>query len=449
MILNSSIFEKPSCKFKFLQREGFFTPNFYELDSPKQLIPIYADYMLNTRNTLSYDIDGLVYEVNDFDIQKELGYQPSGLIPKFATAIKFDSSGADTILTDIRWTVGMTGRIIPTGIFEPIDLMGVTVSKASLHNHDILLGLISSGLKIGSEVTVVRKNDVIPQIIGVKSSGNGKQIQIIEKCPECEENLKKFSADLICENMNCPAKTKGIFTNMFNTLDIKGISDKFVEKAIEMYDVSTIDELMSLTIDEIKKLPGFADKSAEKAFEAIHSVTEVSAEQFFALLNIPNQGVRVFENLFSQFPVEKLLDNSFKPEDILDTKGIAEKTAKAIHDGIQANLDRMRDNAKWFKIVKISSNTNEHKTAIIGKSFCITGTLNLGTRKEYESFISNSGGKVTSVSQTLDYLVTNDDDSESSKMKKTNELNAKFINAGSEKRIIIIDEQQLRDMLEI
>ena len=135
MTLNSSIFEKPSCKFKFLQREGFHVPNFYNIEKTDDVVALYTRYMTEIRDGLEYDIDGLVQEVDDFDAQEELGYQPNGLIPKFATSIKFDSVGATTRLKDIRWTCGMTGRIIPTAIFEPVELMGVVIQKATLHNY--------------------------------------------------------------------------------------------------------------------------------------------------------------------------------------------------------------------------------------------------------------------------------------------------------------------------
>jgi DNA ligase (NAD+) len=308
------------------------------------------------------------------------------------------------------------------------------------------------GLRIGSKVLICRKGDVIPQVVSVIPDKEKKPyIQIPAECPECGETLNRFSVNLVCDNIACSAKTKGIFTNMFSTLDIKGLSDKFVEKATEVYDITTIDELMNLTVDEIEKLPGFAKKSAQKAYDTIHSVTDVTPEQFFALLNIPNQGVRVFENLFSQFPMEKLLDNSFKPEDILDTKGIAEKSANAIHTGIQSNLDRLRENAKWFTIIKkdVVTSPENHKAAMMGKSFCITGTLNLGTRKDYETLILSSGGKISAVTKNLDFLVTNDADTSSSKMKKALEINSTLHNNGVDKKIVIIDENQLRNILEI
>lgn len=277
-------------------------------------------------------------------------------------------------------------------------------------------------------------------------------IQIPDNCPVCGEKLIKFSVDLICENPSCGAKTAGIFTNMFDTLKIKGLSDKFVEKVIEMYDIKTINDLMKLSADDFEKLPGYARKSAEAAYDKLHAVKEISPEQFFALLNIPNQGVRVFENLFSQFPMEKLLDDDFKPEDILNTKGIAEKTANAIHNGIQSNLDRLRENAEWFTIKKKVSktvDTTQHASNMVGKSFCITGALNNGTRKEYENLIESKGGIVLSaVNAKLNFLVTNESDSNSSKMKKVIELNTKWAADGSSQTILIITENDLIKMME-
>ena len=275
-----------------------------------------------------------------------------------------------------------------------------------------------------------------------------QDIQIPDKCPVCFHPLSRFSVDLMCDNLTCSAKTIGIFTNMFDTLKMKGLSDKFVEKVIEMYDVHTIDGIMNLSVADFENLPGFADKSAQKAYDTLHSVKEVSPEQFMALLNIPNQGVRVFENLFSQFPIEKLLDDDFKPEDLLNTKGIAEKTANAIHAGIQANLERLRENAKWFTIVKPKATDSNHNYKLTGKSFCITGSLIHGTRNDYESKIKSAGGSVASVNKKLNFLVTNDNDTTSSKMKKVIEINADYQKSGSTTRILVINENDLIKMME-
>jgi len=448
-VINSEIFSRPSCKFKFLAKEGFNIPNFYEVETVDEIVNIYKGYMKEIRESLSYDIDGLVEEIDDYDLQAELGYEPNGLNPKFATAIKFDSIAGVTELLDIRWTVGMTGKIIPTAVLAPVDIMGVTIQKASMHNYEYLLNYINKeGLKIGSDVIIARKGDVIPQLIGIKEiNESGKVIQIPENCPICNTHLSHVSVDLVCENPDCTAKTKGLFMNFFDTLNIKGVSDKFIDKVIETYDVRTIDGLLSLTLDEIEALDGFAKKSAQKAFEAIHSVKEVSPEQFMALLNIPNQGVRVFENLLGTVPIEKLLDPDFKPSDILDVKGIAEKTANAIHEGIQANLDRIRENAKHFTIVTKKEIAN-HSTAITGKSFCITGKLKHGKRAEYEAKIKSLGGIISNVTAKLDFLVTNDTETKSSKMTKVEKLNVKFHNEGSDKRIIIISEENLINMME-
>ena len=452
-VINNAIFEKPSCKFKYLQREGFYTPNFYEVNDVTEVLNIYKDYMKTKRDSLQYDIDGLVEEVNDYDIQEQMGYDPSGLKPKFATAIKFEGVAEVTPLLRIRWTVGMTGRVVPTCIYEPVDIMGVTVNKSTMHNFAFLENAIKNeGLKIGSECIVIRSGDVIPKFMGVKNAGDGEAIEIPTHCPICDHELDRFSVDLVCENTACGAKTAGIFTNLFDTLKIKGLSDKFVAKVIEMYDVKTIDDLMRLSADDFEKLPGYAAKSAQTAYDKLHSVKEVTPEQFFALLNIPNQGVRVFENLFAQFPMEKLLDDDFKPEDIMDTKGIAEKTAHAINDGIQSNLDRLRENAEWFTIKKKEVkevDESQHSSKMVGKTFCITGSLNNGTRKEYETMIEEKGGKATgSVTTKLHYLVTNEPDTNSSKMKKVRDFNVKWEQNGEDKEIIIISEDDLVKMME-
>jgi len=451
-VLNNKLFEKPSCKFKFLAKEGFNIPNYYEVSTVDEVLATYKEYIKTKRDLLSYDIDGLVEEVNNFDIQQELGYQPNGLDPNFAVGIKFDSVASVTPLVKVDWNTGMTGKVVPRAWFDPVDIMGVTVEKATLHNFEFIDNLIKKeGLRIGSECIVVRSGDVIPQMLGVKTVGNGTQIQIPNNCPVCNSALKRFSVELVCENQECGAKIKGIFTNYFDTLKIKGLSDKFIDKAIETYNIKSIKNLLELTVEQIEQLEGFADKSAKKAFDAIHSVKEVSPEQFMALLNIPNQGVRVFENLFNQFPIEKLLDENFKPSDILNTKGIAEITANAIYQGIKNNLHRLRENAEFFTIItkkNIVQNTNQQSQKMIDKNFCITGALNNGKRDDYETMIKNKGGLIGSVNKKLDYLVTNDTDTNSSKMKKAIELNSEWQKSGDVKRIYIISENDLITMME-
>lgn len=442
-IITNEIFKKPSCKFKFLAKEGFNIPNFYEVSSTVEVTNIYTVYITEKRDLLSYDIDGLVEEVNDYESQSKLGFEPNGLIPKFATAIKFDSVSAITKLVNIDWTCGATGKVLPRAWFEPVEIMGVTIQKATLHNYDFMDNLIKNqGLCIGSDVVLTRANDVIPKVLGVKSSNvsEGKKIEIIDICPSCGEKLEKFSVDLVCENLKCPAKVKGLFSNYFETLNIKGVSDKFIEKAMEVYNISSLPDLLDLSLAQIESLPGFAKKSAKLAFDAIHSVKDITPEQFMALLNIPNQGVRVFENLLSNIPLETLLDDNFDPSDMINVNGIAEKTARAIFEGIQTNLDNIRKNATYFNV---KTKKVEIKDLLKGQTFCITGKLYSGTRSEIENKIKQSGGQIKSVNNKLNFLVTNDSDTSSDKMNKVLEINTK---QGTE-LIKIITEKDLLEML--
>jgi DNA ligase (NAD+) len=436
-IINSQIFDKPSCKFKYLASEGFNVPNYYEINSTDEITKLYKEYIANKRNELNYDIDGLVEEVDDYEIQEKLGYEPNGLNPKFATAIKFDSISQISIFENVEWNVGMTGKIIPVGIFKPVDIMGVKISRATLHNIDNIYKLVDEGLNIGAKVIISRQGDVIPQILGIKEKNpNGQDIEIPKYCPKCNSELKKISVDLICENEECPAKIVGLFTNFLNVLEIKGVSEKFIEKAIKLYKIKSIKDLMNLTIDDIKKMDGFADKSANNAYSLLHSKNEISKAQFLALLNIPNLNIKVFENILSQFEFEKLLDENTKIEDLTKIKGVAEKTAKMILDGISKNKKTIEENKKIFTLINdtITNNLN-------GLSFCITGKLNK-SRKIYENEIKKQGGKIISPSKNLNYLVTNDFNANSSKLNKVKELNKK-----NETDIKIISEKELNSIL--
>jgi len=444
--INEKIFEKPSCKFKYLQSEGFKTPNYYEVTTLEEILEIYNLYVQEKRDELNYEIDGLVEEINDFEVQKELGYEPNGLNPKFAKAIKFDSIAKITKLLDIDWTVGGTGKVVPTAVVEPVDIMGITISRASMHNYSYLQDYIAKGLGKKSEVVIARKGDVIPQVIGVKTKG--EELEIPSTCPSCGTELRVFSVDLVCENLDCPAKVLALFMNFFNTLKIKGVSEKFIEKAMEKFNIKTIKDLMNLTEEDILSLDGFAEKSAKKTYELIHSVKEVTPQQFMALLNIPNQGVRIFENLFEELNfetfMEKVKKDELELEDIASIKGFGEKSAQILIEGLKYNLERLKENSKFFEIKIPQKASNK----LNGKTFCITGKMNTRPRKEFEQMIKDNGGKVTSVNEKLNYLVTNEPESTSSKMKKALKINTERFKNGDENLIQIIDENELIKILE-
>lgn len=435
----SDMFDLPSCKLRFLKRQGFETPTTFISKSMAETQQIYLDYMDGKREALSFDIDGLVIIVDDFAEHERMGY--SSMNPNFGIAYKFDSMTAISTVRGLEFQVGGTGRLTPVVHIDPILVCGVTISKASMHNIDILNDFISNGFGIGCEVVVSRANDVIPQIVAVSTKVSKVGFDIPTECPECGSvlALSETGKELRCNANDCGAKTLGTFMNFFNIMEYLGVSEKFVQKCIDEYQITTIPELLSLSKEQFLALPGFAERSSELAYNAIHPEhTTIAPSNFMALLNISSLKRRKWEQVLKDFSIDYILSGNLTVEELVTVEGIADITAQRMVNALHNKKDLIIELQKWFTIAKEETSLGD---ALAGKIFVITGKLTKD-RKSYEKLIAQYGGSVKSgVNSKTDYLVTNEQVSTSSKFVDAQ----KMIANGSS--IQIITEEELVTLL--
>jgi DNA ligase (NAD+) len=384
------------------------------------------------RVKLPYEIDGMVVIINDNKIFEKLGVV--GKAPRGAVAFKFPAKQATTIVEDIKVQVGRTGALTPVAHLKPVDISGVRVSRATLHNEDEIKRL---GLKIGDTVIVGRAGDVIPDIIKVlpeMRTGKERIFKMPRLCPICNSKTERKAGEVAyyCTNSNCFAKEREAFYHFSSkkAFDIRGLGPKIIDKFIEEGLVSDPSDLFDLKRGDMSSLKRFGDKSAENIFESIQKSKKISLSKFIYALGIRNVGEKtafdLAKNLKAIKDIEKLsLDDLKKIEDI----------GPIVADSIY----------KWFKKVKnlnllekltkagieidnpLFMNKSAKKQKFHGLKFVLTGTLNSMSREKAQERIVEFGGEIiTSVSRNIDYVLVGKEPG--SKYKKAKELSVKIIN---------------------
>lgn len=407
------------------------------------------DYIFDFAEEEGLPCDGIVFKFNDIEYGKSLG--ATGHHFKNGIAYKAKDEEVETVLRDIDWTLGKTGVITPTAIFDAVEIYGTTVERASLHNISIMRELLGYEPHIGQCISVTKSNMIIPQIVRADKRYSGIQdlmLDIPAKCPICgsKTEIKKEndSEVLVCTGDNCKGKLLGKLTHFVskNAMNIDGLSEATLEKFIDLGWLTSFEDIYHLDVerDNMVKLDGFGVKSVMNLLSSINkSSSNVSLDRFIYSLSIPLIGrsasktiSKYFNGDFDKFYKECCID-SFDFT-VLDEFG--EAMNKSINCYIEDNVVMIGNLAKemWFEEPQNTSNSN----ALAGKVFCITGSLNrFANRDEAKEAIEAAGGKVSgSVSAKTSYLVNNDTTSTSGKNKKAKELN-----------IPIISEEELIKML--
>ncbi len=361
------------------------------------------------RDTLPYEIDGVVIKVNDIKMQEKLGY--TSKYPKWATAYKFPAQEVLTKLKDIIFTVGRTGRITPNAVLEPVIVMGSTISRATLHNEDYVL---SKGLMIGDIVSIRKAGDVIPEVVEAKimrRKGDEKPFKMIHDCPMCHEPIKKLDGqvDYYCTNPLCPKRNiEGIIHFVSrDALNIEGLGDEIVEELYNLGFIKSITDLFSLKDkkEQIMQFDGYGEKSVNKIIENIEKSKNSSLERLLYGLGIKEIGEKTAKLLASTY---KNIDNLMNAtiEDLESIKDIGSITAKSIvlyfneNKELIAKLKEIGMNMDYLGQVK---GINEN---ITGKRFVITGTISDMGRKEIKEILESFGGKVSdAVSKNTDVVI--------------------------------------------
>ena len=408
------------------------------------------DYIFDFAKEEGLPCDGIVFKFNDIEYGKSLGATSHHF--RNGIAYKAKDEVYETKLIDVEFTMGKTGVLTPTAVFEPVEIDGTTVERASLHNISILRDL---NLCIGDTIEVYKANQIIPQVKRNISAElrdyiealEAPTIDDIEYCPICHSATKlvteNSSTVLVCENENCKGKLLGKLTHFVskNAMNVDGMSESTLEKFIELGWLTCFEDIYNLkhNASEMMKLEGFGEKSVKKLLKSIEKSKDTTLDRFIYSLSIPLIGRSASKNIskyfngdFDSFCKECCLN----PFDFTVLDDFGDAMNDSINDYIKKNVVMIGSLAKeiYFEKPQIVSSSNN----LEGKVFCITGSLNhFANRDEAKEKIEAAGGKVSgSVSAKTSYLVNNDTASTSGKNKKAKELN-----------IPIISEEELIKML--
>ena len=416
------------CQFNFLKKQGFDVVHYVRVDSSNILEEIENYSKLVTE----YDIpsDGLVLTYDDIAYGESLGR--TAKFPRNSIAFKWQDEIRETVLRQIEWSPSRTGLINPVAIFDPVELEGTTVSRASVHNVSIVREL---KLGIGDHITVYKANMIIPQI--AKNLTQSGDLTIPNTCPACggETKLIKDSMawTLNCTNPACPAKqikSFALFTSR-DAMNMEGISENTLEKLLATGILSDFTDLYKLSEhkDVIVALEGFGEKSYEKMIDSIEASRNTTLPRVLYALGIPGIGVANAKVICRHFEYNPEYIINADADELSEVEGIGEILAKGIVDyfALEKNKKLFCDILKELRLEEVK--VDRSNDMVNGRSFVITGSLNTyANRDELKAKIESLGGKVTgSVSAKCECLINNDVASTSSKNKKAKELGVRII----------------------
>lgn len=383
--------------------------------------------MQEKRESLPYEIDGTVIKVDSFSLQRELGEKSRS--PRWAIACKFPPRQATTVVERIISSVGRTGVITPVAQLKPVQISGVTVSRATLHNWD---ELALKDIRVGDTVVVERAGDVIPAVVKVLPElRTGEEVQLLppESCPECGSEVVHIADEVAvrCMNLACPPQIRETIIHFAsrNAMDIEGLGDKFVEQLLSLGVVQSVADLYYLTREDFMRFERMGDKLATNLLTAIERSKHRELGRFIFALGIRHVGERTAKALASSFGSLEHLERATM-EELVSIRDIGAKVAESIlkffsnHTNI-AIIRKMEDAGV--------SPAAEHKRVggrFSGITFVFTGALSRFTRDEARDLVENEGGSVTgSVSKKTGYVVAGED--AGSKLVKARELGVKVL----------------------
>ena len=421
-------FKLRSEQFDFLKKQGFEVVEYHKVteDSILDKISYFAKMVAN------YPIpsDGLVLTYNDIEYGRSLGR--TAKFPRDSIAFKWADETANTHLIDMEWSPSRTGLINPVAIFEPVELEGTTVSRASVHNVSIVKSLM---LGIGDEISVYKANMIIPQIKeNFTKSGN---LTIPKFCPACSEKTQIKNENgvetLYCVNEACPAKQIKRFSLFVSrdAMKIDGLSEATLEKFISVGFIKKLSDIYKLAEhkEAICNMDGFGDKSYEKLISSIEKSRDVLLPNLIYALGILNVGLSNAKIICKAFDYDIEKIKNATEEEIAVTDNIGDVIATSVFDFFHDSEKLSEFNELVNELNILIPEKKETNSNIGGKTFVITGSLNTyENRNALKDLIESLGGKVAgSVSAKTDYLINNDVTSNSSKNKKAKELNVQII----------------------
>jgi DNA ligase (NAD+) len=388
-----------------VDRWGFHTDGHTEPVEDIDGAIAFRDRMLDRRDDLGYEIDGTVIKLDQLDACERLG--STARAPRWAFAYKFPARTEETTVRDIVVQVGRTGRITPVALLDPVEVSGVEVSRATLHNPEQIAEL---GVNVGDTVRIKRAGDVIPYVETVVDHAEDGSFELPDRCPVCESPIEREGPLAFCTGgIGCPAQLRRAIQHYASRsgLDIEGLGEKAVDQLLEAGLVESLPDLYTLSETELAGLDGWGETSAANLLSELEASKRPPLSDFLAALGVPGVGGTTAGDLARYFgTLEAVLEAD--EDELRDVEGIGPKTAAEIREFFES--DRNRDVIATLRDRGIDPESAETADdALEGLTFVFTGSLEGWTRDEAQSLVERHGGSATSsVSGNTDYLVAGD-----------------------------------------
>ena len=375
-----------------LEAFGFTTPEQFEVADTIEAVMAFRDNLEAMREQIPYEMDGVVAKVNLLDLQRRLGR--TARAPRWLLAYKFAPRRATTVVEDIAAQVGRTGAVTPVARLEPVELAGVTVRRASLHNWGILR---ERDVRVGDTVEIERAGDVIPEVISVdvkRRRRSSRRVPAPETCPACDTALEEEGAFLYCVNLECPAQLKGRIVHMASrrALDIDRLGPKYVDQLMEAGLITAVEDVFALPEKQQKilELERWGDRSFEKLAEEIGKALEPTLPRFVYALGIRHVGEQTAKDLAAHLgSLEKLQQAS--EEDLMEVDGVGPEVAKSIRRFFSLPGNQRFLDAAFTRGLQVQQDQTPGGGALEGRLFCFTGSLESIGRDEAKQLVAHSG----------------------------------------------------------
>lgn len=426
---------------QYLKKMGFAVDQHSQRCEKIEDVISFCTEWAGLRDALDYEIDGVVVKIDDFAYQQMLGNVSNA--PRWAIAFKFPARETTTILNDITVSVGRTGAIKPEAVLEPVQIGGVTVSKATLHNEDYI---IDRDIRIGDTVLIKRAGDVIPQVVrSIPEARTGSEVEwrMPSTCPACDTPVVRLNdeADYYCVNTECPAQFIRLVEHYASrsAMDIEGLGSKLAVQLVEEGLVENLADLYRLSLDDLIALEGFAEKKAMNLRNGIEASKSRPLSRLFFGLGVRYVGKTVAELIVGHIKDLHQIGGS-TIEDLEGIDGVGPSIAKSIYDWFkieknQILVQKLSDLGVNVQQLPEEAAVLPEESTLNGKQFVLTGKLAKMGRSEVQKLIKLAGGKVSSsVSSKTDFLVAGE--KAGSKLEKAKELG-----------VSIIDEETLLNMI--
>ena len=420
-----------------LKEWGFpVNPEIQKVNNAETMIAFHRNLEAK-RDSLPYEIDGTVFKVNAINQRNALGIRSRS--PRWAIAGKFKAQQATTLVQNIIPSVGRTGAVTPVARLEPVNVGGVVVTNATLHNQD---EINRKDVRVGDTVLIQRAGDVIPEVVKVilaKRPPETKTYQLPTACPSCGQEVFRPEGEVVarCQNLSCPAQVKGRIEHFVSkgALDIDGFGEKLVDQLVDKKLILTVDDIFKLNFDDLVNLDRMAEKSALNILSAIQNSKQTSLARFVYALGIRNVGAHLSKVLEKAYmgDIEKFMNGTVEELEAIDEVGpiVAETITKFLSNC--TNTDVIESCLSLGIRLKIIEGPKSQ--VLQGKTFVFTGALTQFSRNEAKEMTEAHGGKISgSVSKNTDFVVAGP--GAGSKLKKATELD-----------IPVLSEAEFLDML--